>query len=123
MRHMGPRVLVKTDEQSSVGRGGVLYGAHFRPEIALIVWAATRAPHQFDEIHITEGFRDIRDGRDLHEECRALDLVAYRFGKKLGKAEHELIARSMRAELGPDYDVVVHDAGSGIHIHTELDPK
>lgn len=26
-------------------------------------------------------------------------------------------------ELGPEYDVIVHDVGSGIHLHVEWDPE
>ena len=26
-------------------------------------------------------------------------------------------------DIGPEYDVIVHDAGSGLHLHTEFDPE
>lgn len=119
----GPRIYVKRDEESSIGRGCVLYGGHFRPEIALIVWASCHTGHQIDEIRLTEGWRPQGEGRDLHPELRALDLVPYRDDERLDEAEQKLIASKFFQHLGPDYDVQAHDAGTGWHIHVELDPK
>jgi hypothetical protein len=118
------RIHVKRDSESAIGRGGVLTGAHFRPEIARIIWAACQTKHSIQEIWITEGWRPPRDGRrDLHPELRALDIVCYRGGAALGEAEHQLIAIGMVELLGHDYQVIAHDTGSGVHIHAELDPK
>jgi hypothetical protein len=125
MRKLGPRILVKRDEESSVGRGAMLYGAHFRPEMAIIVWAAARsAPTRAHELHITEGYRSIRDARDLHEELRALD-ITFRLPHNMlpTKEEYDAIGQRMRLLLGPDHDVIVHGADSNRHVHCELDPK
>lgn len=123
MKPTGPRVIVKTDAESPIGRGCVLYGAHFRPEIALIVWAACRTTHHIDEIRLTEGWRPSGDKRDLHPELRALDIVATRGGERLSLEEHKMIVMGMRRWLNPDYQFRAHDAGSGVHIHVELDPQ
>jgi hypothetical protein len=32
-------------------------------------------------------------------------------------------ADDLRKRLGPQFDVVLHDTGSGLHIHVEFDPK
>lgn len=125
MRNLGPRVYVKRDEESSIGRGCILHGAHFRPEIAKIVWAACRAaPLHTASITLTEGARDIRDTRDMHEELRALDLTFLMPGKRSPTVEeYEHLQSGMKSLLGHDYDVIAHGDGPNIHIHTELDPK
>lgn len=128
MRKFGPRVYVKRDDESSIGRGCILYGAHFRPEMAIIVWAACAAARELvpavDECWLTEGFRDIRDidaKMDRHEVLNALDIT---FRMQPGDfrptdTDYHRIKVRMRELLGPDYDVLFHAA----HIHAELDPK
>ena len=125
MRHLGPRIYVKRDEESSVGRGCELYGAHFRPEISKIVWAAANsAPGQAEEVWLTEGYRDIRESRDMHEELRAID-ITFRLKHDMLTTldEYRAVVARMKALLGPDYDIIVHGDGANRHIHAELDPK
>lgn len=125
-RH-GLRVIFKRDEESSVGRGAVLFRAHFRPEMALIIyWALNSAPEELgSEMWVTEGFRNIRNTRDLHEECRAFDFDCTRIEAHSFADQHE-IARMwgifLQEELGPDYQVVLHGGEDSLHLHVELDP-
>ena len=128
MRNLGPRVVVKRDSESSIGRGCDLRGAHFRPEVSAIVHAACQAAHSktpaVEELWLTEGLRDIRNTRDMHEELRALDITGrLKGGKRANKALLEKIAREMRRTLGPDYQIIVHGKGANLHIHAELDPR
>ena len=126
---MSVRIYVKRDEESSVGRGAVLSAAHFRPEMAAIIYEAARATElQFPEateLWITEGWRRIREARDLHRERRAFDFTVRTFGdERLTRDEYELVAYTMRNRLGPDVQVIVHgESTSGIHLHAELDPQ
>jgi hypothetical protein len=125
----GPRIVIKDDRDSSLNRGCVLYGAHFRPEIARIPWAvartaATYAP-EWTEVTLSEGWRPkIRAGRDLHSEARAFDVSLNHIqADEAGRYSHGIHwARAIREELGPDYQVVVHGEGQNLHIHIELDP-
>lgn len=124
----GPRVIFKDDRDSSIGRGAVLYGGHFRPEVARIVYVAAQvAPDQVTEIVVSEAHRNIRDTRDLHEEGRAFDFslnveglghLAFEDRRAIGQEW----AMRMSANLGPDYTVIVHGEGANLHIHAELDP-
>lgn len=123
MNH-GPRIVIKDDRDSAIGRGCVLYAGHFRPELACIpYWAAHTAPDGVETVVISEGWRDIRESRDLHEELRALDLslnvIPGDFAARM--AAGQKWAERLRVKLGPDYDVIVHGQGSNLHIHAELD--
>ena len=62
----GARIIFKRDSESSIGRGAVIYRAHFRPEVAAILyWAAFHVPKELGgEMWVTEGWRDIRLGPD-----------------------------------------------------------
>jgi len=120
----GPRIILKDDRDSSIGRGCVVYQGMLRPEITCMVAAAAEtAPEGMEEMHVSEGWRDVRSKRDLHEEQRAWDISA-RGLPPLDNSEEGLRrwADRIRAKLGPAYTVVVHDTGSGLHIHIELDP-
>ena len=121
----GPRIYFKRDEESGVGRGAHIYGAHFCPEIAHIVWAVARScSHVIAELWVTEGYRDIRDERDMHEECRAFDFTfRTSSGNRPGEVFYDDIAEDASRLLGPDYDVVVHGTGANLHIHIEYDPR
>jgi hypothetical protein len=129
MRKLGPRVYVKRDEESSIGRGCILHGAHFRPEIAAMTHsacgAASRVDHKIATVRLTEGARDIRSSRDLHEELRAIDYTfEYANGMRIKTVTYHEIAREMQNDLGDDYDVESHAVDSdAIHTHCELDPK
>ena len=43
--------------------------------------------------------------------------------RELPTDEWKAIGNSVADEVGPEYDVMVHDAGSGMHLHTEFDPE
>ena len=122
----GPRIIMKDDRDSNIGRGCVIYQGMLRPEIMCMVEAAAAtAPDGMEEMHVSEGHRSIRDSRDLHEEMRAWDISARGV---IAADEHRLAreldnwAKLIREKLGPAYTVVVHNSGSGLHIHIELDP-
>jgi len=96
----------------------------------MVAAAAETAPDGMEEMHVSEGWRDVRDSRDLHEELRAWDISArgvvdkeYPSGRTYSvRAQLDQWADRIRGQLGPAYTVVVHDTGSGLHIHIELDP-
>ncbi len=125
MNH-GPRIIVKADANSSIGRGCILYGAHFRPEMACIpYWVARTAPEELDEVVLTEGWRDVRDSRDLHEELRGIDVSLNGLadgGGESKKSKAESWAARLRERLGSDYQVILHGDGLNYHMHCELDP-
>lgn len=127
----GPRIIFKDDRDSSIGRGCVLYGAHFRPEVICIVKAVvdtvSEAYPGLAGITFSEGHRHIRDTRDLHEECRALDFSRHSThgdGSTVSFSESQLhqLAIGISERLGLDYFVLVHGEGANMHIHIELDP-
>ncbi len=121
----GPRILFKDDRDSSIGRGCVLYAAQLRPEVIAIVTACARtAPTlRSDTMIVSEGYRSIREKRDLHKESRAFDISCNQIPDE---AKREEIARDwairIRSDLGPDYEVIPHGAGANFHLHIELDP-
>jgi len=122
----GPRIHFKRDEESAIGRGAVMHGAHFRPEVASMVWAACRGSASFGwpELWVTEGWRPSSDRRDLHSELRAIDISCRHIeGDEKSRVNTAGIwAKHVASLLGPDYDVVVHGARSNLHLHVELDP-
>ena len=129
---LGPRILVKPDAESSIGRGCELYGAHFRPEMAVIPHAMAAAsqnlyPGKFAVMRMTEGKRPPRKQgvRDLHAELRAEDFTFETFtGLRATEQELRNIAFKAKETLGDDYDVEIHAVGSdAVHIHAELDPQ
>lgn len=131
MRHtletLGPRVVFKDDRDSSVGRGCRTYAAHFVPVVMDILRHTVQAfalQKRVAVVRVTEGWRDIRDAKDLHEWARAFDFTAEDAdGQRLSRAEYEAVATQIRRWLGSDYDVVVHGEGTNLHIHVEHDPK
>ena len=121
----GPRIHFKTDQESTINRGAVMYAAHFRPEIACIpYWAARTAPPGLERIVVSEGYRKIRDSLDLHEQYRAMDLSLNVIDGD--EAERRSVgtfwAKRLEEALGPDYLVLVHGAGANLHIHVALKP-
>jgi len=121
----GPRIIVKDDRDSSVGRGCVLFAAHFRQGLSDIPrLAATCAPFSTQEVWLTEGWREIRPSRDMHKELCAFD-ITFRMpgGVRANKGEYDQAASRMRIFLGRDYDIVVHGSGANEHIHIEWDRK
>ncbi len=126
----GPRVIFKDDRDSNIGRGCVIYQGMLRPEcIIMVAAAAETAPFGMEEMHVSEGWRDERDERDLHEELRAWDISARGVPQLSAvplpsdtKRTIDEWAERIKAKLGPEYTVLDHDTGSGLHIHIELDP-
>ena len=107
--------------------GTRLFARHLRPEVARIIWAACMTAHDGQRwVTVSSLWRFIRETRDLHNSFDAVDFsirdipaasAAYR-----AQAAHAW-GRRIADILGDDYDVVVHDAGSGLHVHVEYDPK
>lgn len=125
-RNLGVRIIFKRDSESSVGRGAVIYRAHFRPEMANILYsAALTAPRELgEEMWVTEGFRSVRPTRDLHEECRAFDIDCTRISASSYTSKYNISqnwANSIANELGPDYQIILHGGEKGLHLHIELD--
>lgn len=129
----GPRIIFKDDRDSSIGRGCVIYQGMLRPEIICMVTAAAEtAPAGMEEMNVSEGWRFVRSDRDLHEELRAWDISAR--GVPAQDDDHLEVemaewAKHIRGYLSIgsegyycSYTAVVHDTGSGLHIHIELDP-
>jgi len=104
----------------------VIYQGMLRPEIICMVAAAAEtAPDGMKVMNVSEGWRDVRSTRDLHEELRAWDISARgMIAHDDDELEWEMgrWATRIQDKLGPAYTVVVHDSGSGLHIHIELDP-
>lgn len=122
----GPRILFKTDAQSSIGRGAVLFWEHFRPHMAVIIECVGRACQQQqigDEVTVTEGWRKIRPQRDCHEERAAFDFTIEEDDVRIPFDHYRIVANVVKHMLGPKYDVIVHGEGMNLHIHIEFDPK
>lgn len=125
--HHGVRIIFKRDYESKVGRGAVIYRAHLRPEMSLILyWAAYYAPEELNgEMWVTEGWRNIRESRDLHKECRAFDIDCTRIKTSSYSTSYVIAqkwAKSLSEELGSDYQIILHGGEKGLHLHVELDP-
>jgi len=97
----------------------------------MVAAAAETAPASMEEMHVSEGWRHIPYRvRDLHEELRAWDISARGMPndcvagseKRILRLAMDRWAERIQKKLGPAYTVVVHDTGSGLHIHIELDP-
>lgn len=122
------RIIFKDDRDSSIGRGAVLHAAHFRPEMAEVIYVmAHTAPHGTDHIVVSEGFREqTRESLDLHARRQAFDF-SLNLWPGFSYAQRESIGREWaaraRALLGPDYDIVIHGSGLNLHVHVEFDPK
>lgn len=121
----GPRIVFKDDRDSSIGRGCVLYAAQLRPEVIAIVIACAKAapPLRDNMMVVSEGYRSIREKRDLHKESRAFDISCNQIPDEAKREELGRVwARRIEHELGPDYDVIAHGEGANFHLHIELDP-
>jgi hypothetical protein len=125
-RH-GIRIIFKRDSESSIGRGCILYRGHFRPEVIQILYfAALHAPGELgNEMWVTEGWRNIRDSRDMHEELRAFDLDCMRIVAENHPQRYSIAqawGKNISDELGPDYQIILHGGETALHLHIELDP-
>lgn len=139
----GPRIIFKDDRDSSIGRGAVLYSAHFTPAIAeFLFWAPLVAPKPWPEaIVVSEAWRPQRNpmALDLHERCQAFDLSlnpwrplltdspswarkVHSFGMQ---GALEMLGRDWATALGeqlsPLWDFECHGEGHNLHLHGELD--
>lgn len=115
----GPRIIVKDDRDSSIGRGCEQYAWHYRPEMACIPRAAAASVPWFCTlVRLTEGYRDIRDTPDDHEDFNAFDITAeFENGDRISYSEYFEMAVRMKVFLGPDYGYKVHGERLGLHIH------
>lgn len=120
---LGPVIIIKRDAESTIDRGCRLYSSHWRPEIALIPRIAGATAHpKTTAVWLTEGYRNIRDTPDKHEELCAFD-ITWRLtdGALPTKAQYTDSKRMMSIFLGPDYDILVHGEGTALHIHCEYE--
>lgn len=121
---MRTRICIKRDEESPIGRGAILLPEHFRPEIlpAMVEAVEATKPEHVEHVWIVEGWRDIRDTPDSHEDCRALDFVGSDAtgARNVSPAQFRAWAARVQARLGDRYYVLAHDAGSGWHLHIQF---
>ena len=138
-----PRLEIKRDEESSIGRGAVIMPAHFTPEMNRIWRAVMKGAKFFNEntdfdtykihtVKCTEGWRPARKDengnprRDLHTEFRALDFTfEYYNGKRIDPASvaDKIFIYNLIDPYEDDYDFVAHGEGLNEHLHAEYDPK
>lgn len=125
------RIEFKTDAESSIGRGAVLYRSHFTPIMARLVHGMATATEEVlpraKVLRVTEGWRPPREKgvRDLHSELRAFDFtIEFLPGVRAIIEEYRRVAEKCRAIVGDaDYDFLVHGEGTNLHVHAEYDPK
>lgn len=123
-----PRIVIKDDRDSGIGRGCILCVEQLEDQrvVRILTVAARTAPQLIDnEMLASEGWRDTRDGRDLHEDFRAFDISLNQInGDRMFRERAGIAwAARIRAKLGDDYDVIVHGSGRNLHLHIEFDPK
>ena len=92
-----------------------------------MVAAEVYAEHELDcwVTSVTDGAQN-RLGTSLHPKGLAFDLrIPSRISSPLPPGTHldEDVRALLAARLGQAWDVILHDAGSGNHIHVEWDPK
>lgn len=118
----GPRIVLKRDDASAIGRGAVLLAAHLRQTRLLEALAivAEEAPELADgTLEVTEGFRP---GTGLHPMCLAFDIGVHAVlaGTELERAQIvERWRQRAQRRLGLDFDLLFE----GDHLHLEHDPK
>lgn len=125
------RIEFKTDAESAIGRGAVLYRSHFSPRMAKLVEGMAMATEELlsraKTLRVTEGWRPprVKGVRDLHSELRAFDFtIEFMPGIRATIDEYRRVAEKCRAIVGDaDYDFLVHGEGSNLHVHAEFDPK
>lgn len=125
------RIIFKTDAESSIGRGAVMYRAHFQPRMAMLIEAMAQSVEDIfpaaQVLRVTEGWRPQRQRgrRDLHTELRALDFtVEFPSGTRATSGEYARVTEQCRSLVGDaNYDFEVHGEGLNLHIHAEYDPK
>ena len=82
----------------------------------LIQAEAIFSAHGYDVV-VTEWWRPPRPGKpSLHPVHHAFDLRA----RNIPDGQRTMMKKDLNAALGPDWDVVLHGVGSGVHFHCEL---
>lgn len=125
------RIEFKTDSESSIGRGAVLYRQHFAARMAVLLEGMATAVEDklpaARTLRVTEGWRPVREPgkRDLHTEYRAFDFtIEFLPGIRALPDEYRAVAERCRELVGDaNYDFEVHGEGTNLHIHAEFDPK
>ncbi len=107
--------------------GVSLSGLQPQAVIGLMVAAEVYAEHEVDcwVTSVTDGAAG-RLGTSLHPKGLAFDLrLPSRSTSPLPPGLHldEDVRALLQVRLGSAWDVILHDAGSGNHIHVEWDPK
>lgn len=89
------------------------------PRIIHIAVAVCNVAHKLGETTaITAGCNGKHKTGSLHYKYRALDIRVHSLQNP------QLFFTQLKAELGPDYDVIFEAAGTpNAHIHAEYDPK
>ncbi len=72
-----------------------------------------------EEATLTSGVRN-EEGKSLHGDGLAGDWSVVP-ELRTEKMQQVLVAR-LKSRLGPDYDILIHDVGQGLHLHVEFDP-
>lgn len=128
------RIIFKDDRDSRIGRGCILNLAHLRPEVIIMVRAAGAMAPVMDGNYmlVSEGWRSIRERRDLHKEGLAFDVSLnnvvggeeYNRRKVIGEAWGQRTSERLNlSEFGVTYQIEVHGTGSNLHMHMEMDPQ
>ena len=68
---------------------------------------------------LTSGVR-MKGSKSLHPYGYAADFDCT---ETITMETWKLIERDVRAALNDQYDVIAHNAGSGMHLHVEFDPR
>jgi predicted Rdx family selenoprotein len=98
-------------------KAGVKLG-NVSPQIVLAILVAQEVYSRFDYDFVVTSITEGVHGKDsLHYSGNAVDLRTKNAG--IGLVQAEMIAKSIREQLTPDFDVVVEPD----HIHLEWDPK
>jgi len=74
---------------------------------------------------VTEAWRKPRHPDDAHTWCNAFDIRSRNVIHE-GSLEPAMLAWASRAKASldsPDWQIVVHGEGPGLHMHAEFDPR
>lgn len=93
------------------------------PKVTIIAAAAINAANQIGlttTMFVTSGNDRVHSRGSKHYTDEALDFRT----KHLTTKQKHLWARTIKARLGRDYDVILEDeGGNNEHLHVEYDPK
>lgn len=105
--------------------GAHLRPGHFRPEVALMIQVvAEEAPDLTDHtLWVNEAWRPPGERPSYHPVDCAFDFDVDNVVAENDVERNEIVqawaGRCRRRLRRPYYDVIAHDAGTGLHIHTE----